>query len=62
MKLRCLDNERVEKSLTVDKVYEEIPPPHYPLSDTVWIMNDEGRVAGYYKKRFKEIQDDNRQE
>lgn len=57
--IRCIDNSKVELSLTIGKDYVKLTPPQYNLSDTVWVENDRGILIGYFKTRFEEIQNDN---
>ncbi len=51
----CIDNVKVENRLTVRKMYVVLVPPGYPLSDTIYVTNDLGEIAGFYKVRFQEV-------
>ena len=58
MTVVCISNEKVETSLTVGRAYEEVPSPHYVLSDTIYVINDNCEVGGYFTKRFKEVENE----
>jgi hypothetical protein len=58
MRVECINADRTT-NITVGKVYEPVECPlPYQLSDTLYITNDRGEVAGYYRWRFKEKVDE----
>jgi len=52
----CIDNFEMIGSLTMNFAYEVHDAPHGdPLTEVIFVKNDQGEVVGYLKTRFKEI-------
>lgn len=48
MKIRCINNDKMESKLTVDKIYEVIDE----TVDFYYVCNDNGVDSEYFKNRF----------
>ena len=52
--LECIDNSGTGESLTLNEVYHSTNAMGwYTLSDTVYVVNNQGNTLGYNRRRFK---------